>query len=217
MSSAGEPVRVKVCGITRLEDARRALELGAWALGFIFHRPSPRSIEPGRAREIREALPESARTVGVFVDWPVSEVQEVVEQVGLHGVQLHGEETPADLEALRAPLKYRAFRVGPHFEPDEVEAFGEGPVLLDTYRQGLPGGTGETFDWSVAERLTARRPVILAGGLGVDNALEAIEAASPWAIDVSSRLESRPGEKDLELLEKLFERLTSADRLWTGS
>ncbi len=202
--------RVKTCGMTRHEDARLALDLGAWALGFIFHPPSPRSIEPDAARDVVRRLPADALTVGVFVDRSPEEVRRIVEHVGLRGAQLHGGETPAEAEAVSAAgstVVIKAFRVGEGFDPTIVDAYACDLVLLDTYREGRPGGTGATFDWSVAREIAARRPTLVAGGIGPANAREAIAAASPFAIDVSSAIESAPGIKDHEAMRELFRRV----------
>ena len=212
MSGNSESLRVKICGMTRLEDAQLALDFGAWALGFIFHEPSPRSIHPDEAQKIRAQLPDEAKTIGVFVDRSPEEIQAVVDQVGLHGVQFHGRETPADLEAVNVALKVKAFRVGEQFEPSALDAYPDIPILLDTYRKGLPGGTGETFDWEVAKSLSTQRQIILAGGIGVSNAVEVIEVAHPWALDVSSQLESEPGIKDPTLVRELFNQIHSSGR-----
>lgn len=202
-----EGVRVKICGITRLEDARAALDHGAWALGFIFHPPSPRFVEPEVARSILRELPEGTRSIGVFVDCPREELREIVETVGLRGVQLHGSEAPESLRGLGVELCIKAFRVGPDFRPEIVDAYPDVPVLLDSHRPGLAGGTGETFDWTVARDLARRRRVILAGGLGPRNVRRAVDEVHPFALDVSSRLEVRPGVKDHGLLAELFEAL----------
>lgn len=198
-------VRIKTCGITRHEDARLALDLGAWAIGLIFHPLSPRSIEPEAARRLVERLPADTLSIGVFVDRPVSEVQDVVDRVGLRGVQLHGNETPEEVAAISASTVIKAFRVGEGFDPGLVDEYQCDLVLLDTFRKGKPGGTGETFDWAVAHAVADRRPTIVAGGIGPHNAIAAIDAANPFAIDVSSRVESSPGVKDHEELQRLFE------------
>ena len=205
-------MRVKVCGITRYEDARLALDLGAWALGFIFYPRSPRFIPPERAGEIVRRLPADAFPVGVFVDAPLGEVGEAAAAAGLRGVQLHGAETPEMAASLRAELVIKALRVGPGFDPDQVVRFPGALVLLDAYRQGVPGGTGDRFDWTVAREAGRRVPIILAGGLGPGNVAEALEAARPSGIDVSSGLESRPGEKDPGRVRDLF----AAVARWEG-
>ena len=197
-------MRVKVCGITRYEDARLALDHGAWALGFIFHPPSPRHVTPEKAAQIASRLPPGALTVGVFVDVPLADVQATAERVRLGGVQLHGGETPEYAAAVRAGLVIKAFRVKPGFDPERVLEYGSALVLLDAYREGAPGGTGERFDWAVAREAGRRAPIILAGGLRPENVAEALEAARPQGIDVSSGLEARAGEKDPGKVRDLF-------------
>lgn len=199
-----EDFRIKTCGMARYEDARLALDLGAWALGFIFHRPSPRAIEPDVAREIVRRLPSDTLTVGVFVDRPLQEIESTVEHVGLRGVQLHGRETPGEVAAVTADVVVKAFRVGEAFDPSVVDRYDCDYVLLDTYRKGLPGGTGETFDWTMARLVGERRPTIVAGGIGPQNVREAIRTACPHAIDVSSAVELSPGVKDAEKMRALF-------------
>jgi phosphoribosylanthranilate isomerase len=202
--------RVKICGITREADARAALAHGAWALGFIFHRPSPRSIEPEAARRIVQALPPEALTIGVFVDRPIEEVQAIVERVGLKGVQLHGAETPELAARIDAGLVIKAFRVGAGFDPAAVDAYDCELILLDSFREGVAGGTGETFDWEAAKALAARRPLMLAGGIRPENAAAALRAVQPFGIDVSSGVEASPGVKDSEKLAALFASVRGA-------
>ena len=202
-------MKVKVCGITRYDDARTALDAGAWALGFIFHPPSPRFIDQDRAREIVSRLPAETRTVGVFVDRPSADVQATVDHVGLSGVQLHGNETPETLAVLKADPRVKAFRVREGAgEVARLEAlfsgFPDALILLDTYRKDAHGGTGETFDWQVARGLAAGRPIVLAGGLTLENVEEAVEVVQPFALDVSSGLETSPGVKDPERIRELF-------------
>jgi phosphoribosylanthranilate isomerase len=206
-------VPVKVCGIRRLEDARAALEEGAWALGFIFHRPSPRYIEPEEARAIIRELPRGALAVGVFVDWPIEALNGVVEEVGLGAAQLHGTEPPGYAARVRAAEVWKAFRVDGRFDPAVVELYPPpARVLLDAYREGVPGGTGETCDWELARRVQAERPIVLAGGLGPGNIVEALRRVEPQAVDVSSGVETEPGVKDRRKLSELFAALRGLER-----
>lgn len=200
---------VKICGITRYDDARLALDLGAWAIGLIFYPPSPRAITPDRARALLAKLPRSTLAVGVFVDSPLEEVNEIAERIGLRGVQLHGGEPPEYAAAVKAEEVIVAFRVQPGFDPSQIREYRGRRILLDAYREGVPGGTGATFDWSVARAVQEKTPIILAGGLTPDNAAEAIRTVRPEGIDLSSGLESRPGEKDPEKLRRLFTVLFS--------
>ena len=194
--------KVKVCGLTRLADARLACELGASAVGFVFWDGSPRRIDPRVAAEITAALPAGALAVGVFVDAPVERICELADRIGLGAVQLHGEETedqmrrlPADVSLIKAvPVRSRA----------DVEAALGLPrritPLLDVHDPVRRGGTGRTVDWTLAAEVSSRRPTFLAGGLGPDNVAEAIAAVRPYAVDASSRLEASPGIKDPAIL-----------------
>ena len=198
-------VRIKICGITNLEDALSATDLGAHALGFIFYRKSPRAITPERAHQIIGQLPPFVLTVGVFVDEKVSVVRELAETIGLDLVQLHGRESPEYCRSLgRRVIKgfriqnQSSLAVMPNYR-DAVQAF-----LLDAYRPGTPGGTGETFDWELARRARDYGPVILAGGLIAANVTQAITVAQPAAVDVASGVEKEPGKKDPEKLQAFF-------------
>ncbi len=203
-------MKVKICGITRHEDARLALELGAWALGFVFHPPSPRRVLPEAVAEIIERLPPGTISVGVFVDAPLAEVQRTVERTGLKAVQLHGGETPAYAAAVRAERVIKAFRVKGGFDVREIDAYPGCLVLLDTYVEGSPGGTGRSCDLRIAREAQGRAPIILAGGLTPENVEEVIRAVGPEGIDVSSGVEARPGEKDPAKLRRLFEAVARA-------
>lgn len=198
-------VRIKICGITNLEDALFSADLGAHALGFIFYRESPRSIEPNTALDIIKNLPPLVLTVGVFVDEKASVVRELAETIGLDWLQLHGRESPEYCRSLgRRVIKgfriqdQSSLAVMPNYR-DAVQAF-----LLDAYRPGTPGGTGETFDWELARRARDYGPVILAGGLIAANVTQAITIAQPAAVDVASGVEKEPGKKDPEKLQAFF-------------
>ena len=206
-------VKTKICGITNLEDARAAVELGADALGFNFYRKSPRFIEPERVRSLIEALPPLVSTVGVFVDVDCPEqVVEIVRATGLGTVQLHGSESPDYVRRIRPLPVFKAFGVGPRFELDRIAAFPVQAFLLDTAGGPLPGGTGRAFDWDLA--LTAKRlgHVILAGGLNPGNVFEAIRRVQPYGIDVCSGIEREPGLKDHGKMTALFGEIRRARR-----
>jgi phosphoribosylanthranilate isomerase len=203
-------VRVKICGITNLEDALLAADLGAQALGFIFYPQSPRSIKPDAARDIIKILPPLLLSVGVFVDEEAGVVRELAETIGLDWVQLHGRESPEYCRGLGRRV-IKGFRVQDHSSlavlpdyRDAVQAF-----LLDTYRPGTPGGTGETFDWEVARKARDYGPIILAGGLTPVNVTQAITTAQPAAVDVASGVETAPGKKDPVRLRAFFEAVSS--------
>jgi len=196
-------VRVKVCGITRVDDARLAADLGAWAIGFIFWPKSPRFVEPARARAIVDALPAYVLPVGVFVNQPAGEVEEVGRLVRLGAVQLHGDESAAYAAAMtRRVIKAMSPDRALGGEPERD--WGMTTLLLDATEGDRRGGTGRTIDWDIAAAVARRRPVVLAGGLGPANIAEAIRTVRPAAVDVSSGLERVPGEKDPALMEALF-------------
>ena len=198
-------VRVKICGITNPEDALLAAGLGAHALGFIFYPKSPRSIKPEAARDIIKILPPLVLSVGVFVDEEAGVVREVAQTVGLDWVQLHGKESPDYCRTLGRRV-IKGFRVQDESSlavlPDYRDAVQA--LLLDTYRPGTPGGTGETFDWELARRAQDYGPIILAGGLTAANISQAITVAQPAAVDVASGVEAGPGVKDPEKLRAFF-------------
>jgi len=198
-------VRVKICGITNLEDALLAADLGAQALGFIFYSKSPRSIKPEAARDIISNLPPLVLSIGVFVDEEAGVVREVAQTVGLDWVQLHGKESPDYCRTLGRRV-IKGFRVQDESSlavlPDYRDAVQA--LLLDTYRPGTPGGTGETFDWELARRAQNYGPIILAGGLTAANISQAITVAQPAAVDVASGVEAGPGVKDPEKLRAFF-------------
>jgi len=199
---------VKICGIRRREDAELAVELGAWALGFIFHRASPRWIAPEDAAPIVRGIAGRALAVGVFVDWPLDDLNRIVAECGLSAAQLHGTESVEYCAGVRAGEVWKAFRVGGGFVPGVVEPFADcARVLLDTHRQDAAGGTGETFDWSLARRVAERRPIVLAGGIGPDNVARAIAEVGPESVDVSSGVEVAPGIKSEEKMRRLFAAL----------
>lgn len=202
---------VKICGVTRLEDALLAVELGASAIGFVFWPSSPRYIPPSRAAEIAAALPPRIATIGVFVDQTRNFVWNAAEQVGLTALQLHGSETAALAAALPRPV-IKAVPVTAEFS---VEAVMEIPrsitVLLDAHDPVRRGGTGETIDWSLAAAVAWRRPIFLSGGLHAGNIREAIDRVNPHAVDLSSGVESAPGIKDPAKLRALFDALAQPE------
>ncbi|MEW6387801.1 MAG: phosphoribosylanthranilate isomerase [Thermodesulfobacteriota bacterium] len=204
-------VRIKICGITNLEDALAAAHLGAPALGFNFYAKSPRSVTPEAAREIIRQLPPLVLSVGVFVDEDASTVREIASQAGLDWLQLHGNEFPEYCRQLGRRV-IKAFRVQDERSLEELAKY-KGSVqafLLDTYKPGLSGGTGETFDWHLARRAQPYGPIILAGGLTPENVAQAIKMAQPQAVDVASGVEARPGKKDQEKLKAFFAAVRGA-------
>jgi len=209
----GAVPKVKVCGITCPEDAQMAVQLGADALGFIFA-PSPRQISPKRALEITKTVPPFVKTVGVFVNESPAFVREIMAFCGLDLIQFHGEESPEVCNGFM-PCAIKAFRVRegsvlPLIRPYKGSIRA---VLLDTFSHERHGGTGQIFDWDIA--VTAKGmhiPVILSGGLNPSNIRDAIWRVGPFAVDVNSGIEKRPGKKDPDLMAELMERIKALDR-----
>lgn len=196
--------RVKICGITRPEDALLATELGAAALGFVFWPGSPRYVDPERARDIAAVLPRSVVCVGVFVNQPLGHVQDVAGRVQLGAVQLHGDEPIAFIEAIMQPV-IKSVPVTADLRPEALDLLPAAvTVLLDAHDPVKRGGTGRTVDWTLAAQAAARRQVMLSGGLTAGNVKEAIERVRPYAVDVSSGVERTPGIKDPDKLRALF-------------
>lgn len=193
-------IPVKICGLTRREDARLAWELGAAALGFVFHAASPRVVDAATVASIRRGLPKEAFCVGVFVDRPAEEVNALAEAAGLDAVQLHGREAPALCAAVRHPV-IKAIRAE---DEAELDAYEVAAYLLDAHLPGASGGTGLQADWELAARLATRVPLVLAGGLGAENAREAAAKVRPWALDLCSGVEAAPGIKDVDKLARLL-------------
>lgn len=188
--------RVKFCGVTRPEDAVAAASLGADAIGLVFHRASPRAVTPEQARAIVAALPPLVTVVGLFVDPPRERVEAALDAVHIDLLQFHGDECPADCGSFGVPY-IKAIRMQPGLDvAGYAQAYPEAKaVLLDAYRAGLAGGTGETFDWSQIPA-GLERPLILAGGLTPANVAEAIGRVRPYAVDVSGGIEAAKGIKD---------------------
>ena len=207
-------MRVKVCGIRRAEDAAVAIELGASALGFIFWPSSPRFVDPDAAMAIIASVPPFVSTVGVFVDQDPAHVAEVARGLKLSAVQLHGREQ-VDAYDGAAPQVVKAIAVGDDGTAERlVRALpARVGVLLDAHDPVKRGGTGRTIDWTRAAELARMRPIILSGGLNADNVDKAIDAVRPYAIDVSSGVESQPGVKDAGKLRAFFAALNHKAQL----
>ena len=199
---------VKICGITRLEDALEAESLGADAVGFIFYRESRRFIEPADAARIIAALrPETAK-VGVFVDETAAYVRKVFHDIGLTMAQLHGAETPWNVGELEDLPVVKAFRLKQGFSPGCLRDYNSAhSYLLDTFVPGRYGGTGKPFDWIIARSCRKHGRIIVAGGITPENVSEAVRIAQSWGIDISSGVESSPGIKDSEKMRALFKAL----------
>lgn len=185
---------VKICGITNAADCLAAAEAGASAIGFNFYPKSPRYLSPDRARNLAVLLPSTVLRVGVFVDSPPDAVAAWAEFVGLDIIQLHGGDAPAGLRV------WRAFRADRPTLAADVAAGGAEAFLIDTPSTTLQGGTGLSFDWSIAAGLPGR--IVLAGGLHEGNVGDAIRQAMPWGVDACSRIECAPGKKDHEKMRR---------------
>jgi phosphoribosylanthranilate isomerase len=198
-------MKVKVCGITNYTDAEMALDYGADALGFNFFPSSPRYIRPENARRIICCLPPFVVAVGLFVN--VAEPEQVAEtarRAGIQVIQLHGDETPKYCRALTDWPLIKALRIGPDGIPESIHSYLVQAFLLDAKDDVLFGGTGKSFDWSIAKDLQQNRPIILAGGLRPDNVREAIRIVQPYGVDVCSGVESSPGKKDPDKLQEFM-------------
>jgi phosphoribosylanthranilate isomerase len=209
---------VKICGITNLDDAELAVELGAWALGMIFYDGSPRSCSPAEAQRIGAQLRRRVELCGVFVNAPLQEIVALNEEIGLSMIQLHGEEGPSFCSEVRRRTGARVIKAAQVAGPGDVrdlERFHVDFHLLDARspaaaRRGMRGGTGETFDWELVRERRSKLPLILSGGLHAGNAAAAIAATSPYAVDSASGTESAPGHKDPERLRALFAAVRGA-------
>ena len=216
--SPTRPPRVKFCGITRPEDALHAVSLGAWAIGMILWAGSPRVALPQEAAEIAAALKRKTEIVGVFVNEELDALVTLADEIGLTMIQLHGDEGPTYCQtvARRTGAKViKAARVRDGGDIAALVPFHTDFHLLDAYVPGVPGGTGQTFDWELARRAGRRTkvPVILSGGLTPANVAEAAAVATPFAVDVSSGVESAPGVKDHAAMTAFVEALRPAETL----
>ncbi|MDD0842599.1 phosphoribosylanthranilate isomerase [Pseudomonas sp. Gutcm_11s] len=191
-------VRVKICGITRVEDALAAVAAGADAIGLVFYAKSPRAVDVEQASTILAALPPFVTTVGLFVDVQRAELERILARVPLDLLQFHGDESVQECEGFNRPyIKALRVKAGDDVAA-QVDAYPSAQgILLDTYVEGVPGGTGEAFDWSLVPR-TLSKPVILAGGLRPDNVAGAVAQVRPYAVDVSGGVEASKGIKDAE-------------------
>lgn len=202
--------RVKICGITRLEDAQLAETLGAWAVGFVFWPDSPRFIEPDAAAPIVNALSPLVVPVGVFVDQPIEVVNDVARSLRLGAVQLHGSESSEYLRGVAART-IKAMSLDACTRECLHDLDPTCLVLLDASDPARRGGTGQTIDWDRAARIAAERPTVLAGGITPDNIVSAVTRVRPAAVDVSSGVERAPGIKDPDRLRALFQALDGVE------
>ncbi len=201
-------VKVKICGITRLEDALVAVHLGADALGFNFWPGSKRYVNPAAAWEIVRRLPPLVTPVGVFVNQPESEMIGIAKETGMRVLQLHGDEPPDLCARLPFPV-VKAIRVDAVKTLAALASYEVAAFLLDTPTRGY-GGSGTPFDWSLAEGVSEIAPIILAGGLTPENVAQAIATVKPYAVDVASGVESAPGVKDQDKMARFIQAVRSA-------
>lgn len=209
-------MRIKICGITRLEDAEEAVRLGAWAIGLNHHPESPRFCPPETAVRIGTAMRRRCEVAGVFVNASLDEIARAATDEGLTLVQLHGDEGPAfcrEVARRTGARVIKAFRVRSPATIQAAEAYRVDYHLMDAYRPGAPGGTGGGFDWELLAGRRSKVPLILAGGLTPDNVAEAIGAVNPWGVDVASGVEAAPGRKDPALLTAFLENARAATRV----
>jgi phosphoribosylanthranilate isomerase len=204
--------RVKICGLTRPQDAKAAADAGADLVGVVLA-PSPRQLDLGEASLVLERVPPHIARVAVFVDAPESLVARAVDRLGLDFVQFHGEESPERCAAAPVPV-IKAFRVRLDFSARQIDPYREsiGGVLLDTFDPSRAGGTGRTFDLAALPPLPAWARLFVAGGLSPANVGDAIRAVRPFAVDVSSGVEHAPGHKDPKALAAFFSAVRAADR-----
>lgn len=205
------PVRVKVCGITRLEDAQAAVREGAAALGFVLYEPSPRYIAPAQVAKIIETLPPFVTTTALFVNESAEAVAAIAEQTQVDLLQFHGDESAAFCDSFDRPY-IKAIRMRPNVDLlAETEIFSSArALLLDAYKPGVPGGTGEAFNWDEIP-LELRQNIILAGGLTPENISQAIKQVAPYAVDVSGGVEASKGVKDPNKLARFFQEVAHAE------
>lgn len=203
--------RVKICGITRTEDALAAARLGVDAIGLVFYAPSPRAVSVAQAAEVVRELPPFVTRVGLFVNAEREAIAAAIEAAQLDLLQFHGDESPADCRGHGRPW-IKALRMAPEMDvAAEMDRYREAQgILLDAWRPGVPGGTGETFDW---RRIPAQRPrpLILAGGLAPENVADAIRTVRPWAVDVSGGVERAKGIKDADRMAAFIREVMSVE------
>lgn len=202
-------IKIKICGITNLEDALYCSSLGVDAIGFVCTK-SPRKVSMDKLEPILKRVPAFITTVGVFVNESMGFIQKVLRDFRLNVVQLHGDETPQFCKELKKKVKViKAIRIGDDFRLDRISRYNVDALLLDTYSRVVYGGTGRAFDWDVAKKIKklTKMPIILAGGLNPDNVASAIKFVRPYAVDVSSGVEKCCGKKDYSLVKDFVERV----------
>jgi phosphoribosylanthranilate isomerase len=206
-------VKVKICGITSWADARKSIEEGADLLGFNFYRESPRYIAPAAAARIIKRLPKGIKAVGVFVNESEENILAIVHAAGIQQIQMHGDESPETVTRLGRKLPViKAIRLSGQFQASCLSDFVKADaLLLDTFNGDQFGGTGKTFDWRVIRSASEKKKLFLAGGLTPENVEEAIRIGHPYAVDVCSGVEARPGKKDPRRIEAFMRAVRSAN------
>lgn len=207
----GNPLRtrVKICGITNVKDALDVVEAGADAIGLVFYAPSPRAVTLEQAKEIAAAVPAFVTVVGLFVNAEKAEIEKGIAEVGIDLIQFHGDESPAFCRQFNRPY-IKAARVKPDTNLIQYadNFFDAKALLLDAYAEGVPGGTGQSFDWNLIPK-NLSKPVILAGGLNAENVAQAIRAVRPYAVDVSGGVELKKGIKDAKKIQAFMQQITA--------
>ncbi len=201
-----DAIRIKICGFTSRRELDVAVASGADAVGLVFYPPSPRAVTISQAETLTAGLPPFITVTGLFVNASRDEIAETCARCRIDLIQLHGDETPDDCLGLPRPV-IKAARVKSENDLDGLEDYPVSGLLLDAKAKGLYGGSGEAFDWSLLESYAPPRPLILAGGLNPDNVVTAIKQVRPYAVDVSSGVESSPGVKDAEKVREFIKRV----------
>ena len=196
-------IPVKICGITSLKNASMAVNFGASALGMIFYRGSLRYVEPYKTGKWISQISGQVKKVGVFVNEEIEVIQSIVKRLSLDYVQLHGDESPEFCAKINKPI-IKVIRVDNYVDNSLLKEYNVNAFLMDTYKEGLPGGTGEKFNWNFISSLKTETPIILSGGLNAENIIEGIDRIHPAAVDLSSGVESSPGKKDQNKMKQLF-------------
>ncbi len=200
-------MKVKVCGITNLNDALDSINAGCDALGFVFYKKSPRYIMPFKARDIIKKLPKDILKIGVFVNEKEKEIRRVAKLCGFALLQFHGEESPEFCSRFKDFKIIKAFRIGGGRDLNNILNYKSFAYLFDTFSKSKIGGTGKEFDWRLVRHFgNIKRPVFLSGGLNKENVLKAIETVRPQWIDVSSAVETRPGKKDYKKIRSFIQQ-----------
>jgi phosphoribosylanthranilate isomerase len=209
--SEDQMVKVKICGITNINDAYSAAECGVDALGFIFYPKSQRYVAPAKAKEIIQKLPYKIITVGVFVNHEIQEVNEIVQFCRLNLIQLHGDESPEYCAQFPMSSLIKAVSCQTEKEIQELKNYPIAAILMDAREAGHYGGTGKNSDWRLAIKVKEKHPLILAGGLNMENIREAIERVRPHAVDINSGVEISPGNKDPKKIREIMKIVRETD------